>query len=103
MQTFFMHGRYSQEALKGISARRTEQSVGIIESYNGQVLSMYALMGQFDIILIVNLPGNREALEASIALTRLTGIDFVTSPAFVINRFDAMIESEMQKRMRNDQ
>jgi uncharacterized protein with GYD domain len=101
MQTYFMFGRYSQESLKGISARRTEQSVGMIESFNGQVTAMYALMGQYDIVLIVNLPGNREALESSIALTRLTGIDFITSPAFAVERFDDMIESEMQKQMKN--
>ena len=101
MATYFMFGKYSQESLKNIGARRTEQAVGIVESFNGQVTAMYALLGPYDLVLIVNLPGNREALEASIALTRLTGVDFTTSPAFAVENFDAMIESDLQKQMKN--
>lgn len=98
MHAYFMFGRYSQESLKGISARRTEEAVGIIESFNGQVTAMYALLGQFDLVVIANLPGNREALEASIALTRSTGIDFVTAPAIAVDRFDEFIERDLQRR-----
>ena len=101
MTAYFMCGRYSQESLKGIGARRTEAAVGLIERFNGQIIAMYALLGPYDVVLIANLPGNREAMEASIALTRLTGIDFITSPAFPIERFDEMIESDLARQMKN--
>lgn len=98
MHAYFMFGRYSQESLKSISSKRTEEAVGIIESFNGQVTALYALLGQFDLVLIVNLPGNREALEASIALTRATGIDFITAPAIAVERFDEFIERDLKRQ-----
>ena len=101
MAVYFFFGRYSQESLKSIGARRTQEAVGLIESFNGQVTAMYALLGQYDLVLIANLPGNREALEASIGLTKLTGIDFITAPAFAVERFDEMIESDLRKQMKN--
>ncbi len=101
MHAYFMFGRYSQQSLKDISRRRTEEAVGVIESFNGQVTAMYALLGQFDLVFIVNLPGNREAMEASIALTRATGIDFVTAPAFPVEHFDQMIERDLEKQAKN--
>lgn len=101
MTTYFMFGRYSQDSLRKINAQRTEEAVGLIESFDGLVTAMYALLGQYDLVLIVQLPGNREALEASIGLTRITGIDFITSPAFTVERFDQMIGTDLQKQMRN--
>ena len=91
MTTFFMLGKYSESAFKGIGAGRTETAVGIIEKYNGQVVSMYAVLGQFDLVFIVNLPGVKEAMEASVELTEKTGIIFETSAAMTINRYDDII------------
>ena len=99
MAIFFMFGNYSQEALKSITARRTEQAVGIIEKLNGQVTAMYAVLGKYDLIMIVNLPGIREAMEASIGMAKLTGISFVTSPAISVDRFDELVEVDLRKTM----
>ena len=99
MAIFFMFGKYSQESLKSITARRTEQAVGIIEKLNGQVTAMYAILGQYDLIMIVNLPGVREAMEASIGMSKLTGIAFTTSPAISVDRFDELVELDLRKTM----
>ena len=99
MAVFFMFGKYSPEALKSITARRTEQAVELIEKLNGQVTAMYALLGPQDVCLIVNLPGTREAMEAAVAMTRLTGISFTTCPAVSIDRFDEMIEVDLRKQL----
>jgi len=97
MAMFFMLGRYSPESLKSITARRTEQAVGLIEKFNGQVTAMYALLGPYDLILVVNLPGVREAMEASVGLAKLTGIQFTTCPALTMERFDEVVDVDLRK------
>lgn len=102
MMTFFMFGKYSQESLRSITARRTEQAVGIIEKLNGQVTSMYALLGEHDMVFIVQLPGVREAMEASVGLAKLTNMAFKTCPAISVERFDEMVEVDLKKYMANE-
>jgi uncharacterized protein with GYD domain len=92
MSTFFMFGKYSADALKGISAKRTEKAKELIERSGGKILSMYALLGKIDLILIVNLPGIEEALKVSVALTKSTGIAFYTSAAMEVSQFDKIVE-----------
>lgn len=83
-----MLGKYSQEAIKGISPERTNKAVSIIEKAGGKVNLAYALLGNYDLALLVDLPGNAEAMKASIALTELTGISFTSSPAISVEEFD---------------
>ena len=90
MQTFFMFGKYSPEALKKISTDRTRKAYDVIQKYGGRVKSVYALLGQSDLVFIVNLPSAAQATLVSIALTRLTGIAFTTSLAIPVEEFDAM-------------
>lgn len=88
MAKFLLLGKYSQEAIKGISTERTNKAVSLIERAGGKVNSMLALLGNYDLALIVDLPGNSEAMKTSIALTELTGISFVSSPAITVEEFD---------------
>ena len=90
MATFVMLGKYSSEALKEISAERTERAVGTIKKFGGQVSSMYTLLGDHDLVLIVDLPGVEQAMQASIALNKSTGIAFTTSPALKVEDFDKL-------------
>ncbi len=91
MATFFMFGRYSLEAIKEISAERTDKAVSIIKDSGGEVDSMYALLGEQDLVLIVDFPGIKQAMKASVALSKLTGISFTTSPAVTVEDFDQMM------------
>ena len=91
MATFFMFGKYSAEAVKGISAERTEQAALEIQKFGGQVKSIYALLGEHDLVLIVDFPGIEQALKASVALSRTTGVSFTTSPAVSVEDFDKMM------------
>ncbi len=92
MATFFMFGKYSSAAIKDISARRTEKADGIIKKYGGTVKSSYALLGDYDLVLIVDLPGVKEAMKSSIAIHKLTGISFTSSQAVPIADFDELAE-----------
>jgi uncharacterized protein with GYD domain len=91
MATFFMFGSYSAEALKGISAERTEKANNIIQKLGGKLKSIYALLGEKDLVIIVEFPGIEEAIKASIAINRLTGISFSTSQAVSVEEFDKII------------
>lgn len=92
MITFFMYGSYSSDALEEVSPDRTKQAVTLIHELDGKVQSMYAMLGDDDIVLIVDFPDVTIALKASVALTDLTGIMFSTTPAVAIEEFDAMME-----------
>lgn len=91
MSAFLMFGRYSSEAVKQIGAERTGEATSVIKKFGGRVNSMYALLGEYDLVLIVELPGVEEAMKASLALTQLTGISFSTSPAVTVETFDKMV------------
>lgn len=91
MATFFMFGKYSSEAVKGISAQRTKKGNVLIEELGGEVVSLYALLGEQDLVLIPEFPGKEQAMKASVALGSLTGISFTTSLAVPVEEFDKMI------------
>lgn len=92
MAAFVMLGKYSTDALKGISAKRTEKAGTIVQQAGGTVTSMYTLLGGNDLLLIVDLPDIRSAMKVSVALGRETGIAFTTSPAIPVDEFDKMMD-----------
>jgi uncharacterized protein with GYD domain len=61
MAKFLMLGKYSSEAVKGINPERTKKVTAAIEKAGGKVNSMYALLGAYDLVFIVELPGIQEA------------------------------------------
>ena len=91
MAKFFMYGKYSKEAMEGISPDRTKKALDLIAKAGGKVNSMYALLGKYDIVLITDFPGLAEVMKASIALNKLTGIAFTSFPAISIEEFDKVI------------
>ena len=91
MATYLMFGRYSLGALKEISAERTEKAAAVVKEHGGEVKAGYALLGKEDLVIIVDLPGTEQAMKTSIALTKLLGISFTTSPAVTIEDFDKMM------------
>ena len=91
MATFFMFRKYSSEALKQMSAERTDKVVSLIKKYGGEVNSMYALLGERDLVLIVDFLELEQAMKASVTLSKLTGISFSTSPAVTVEDFDKMM------------
>ena len=91
MAIFMMFGKYSSEALKGVSSKRTQQAINIIEKNGGKVVSMYAVIGEHDLVFILEFPDAEKALISSVALHKLTGISFTTSPIVNVEDFDRMI------------
>ncbi len=91
MPIFLMFGKYSSEALKGVSSKRTQQAIDIIEKNGGKVVSMYAVIGEHDLVFTLQFPDAEKALVSSVALHKLTGISFSTSPVVNVEEFDRMI------------
>ncbi|MBN1672487.1 MAG: GYD domain-containing protein [Kiritimatiellae bacterium] len=89
--TFFMFGKYSTQAIREIDAARTLKAINLIKAFGGSVKEMYALLGPHDLVFIVDLPGVQEAMKASVALTKQTGIGFSTAPAMTVEQFDKLI------------
>jgi uncharacterized protein with GYD domain len=90
MATFCLFGKYSSGALGEISAERTVKATALLDGLGGKVQAGYALLGETDLVLIVDLPGVKEAMKASVELTKLLGISFTTSPAVTMAEFDQL-------------
>jgi len=91
MATFFMFGKYTTEAIKEISIERTQQAVTEIKKLGGEITAMHALLGEYDLLFCVSLPGIEDAIKASVALKKLTGISFSSCPAVSVETFDQLI------------
>jgi len=88
MAKYFMFGKYSADAVKGLSPQRTKLVVDIIEKAGGRVSSMYVLLGKYDLAFVADFPGTAEVMKASIAITKATGIGITTAPAITVEEFD---------------
>jgi uncharacterized protein with GYD domain len=91
MATYVIFGKYTAAAIKEISGDRTKKSLDTIKKLGGEVKSMYALLGEKDLLFVVDFPGMEAALKASVALSKLTGIAFVTSEAIPVEKFDKIM------------
>jgi uncharacterized protein with GYD domain len=92
MATYLMFGKYSLEAIKAISAKRTDKALALIKQEGGDLKSGYALLGDIDLVLIVDLPDTERAMKTSVALSKLLGISFSTVPAVNVADFDKLME-----------
>ena len=57
----------------------------------GEVKEIYALLGEWDLVLIVKLGDMNTAIKASLCLSLLTNISFSTYPALPVDDFDRII------------
>lgn len=91
MPIFMMFGKYTTRATKGISAKRTTKATEVIKKHGGKVISMYAVLGEHDLVLTLDLPSAEAAIATSAALNSLTGITFTTSPVVEVEKFDTLV------------
>jgi uncharacterized protein with GYD domain len=92
MATFVMSGKYSLESIKQISSQRTQQSIELIKKNGGELKSGYSLLGETDLILIVDFPDTEKAMKTSVGLSKMLGISFTTAPAVTVDDFDKLME-----------
>jgi uncharacterized protein with GYD domain len=85
-----MFGRHSSAGAKKISAEQIEAARETIKRLGGRVKDIYGLLGEYDVVIMVELPRMTEAMQASNALKSLTGISFYTAAALPVQEFDKM-------------
>lgn len=90
MSTFFMFGKYTSESLREISVDRTQKAKFIISKMGGEIKSIHVLLGEHDLVAIVDMPDTESAVKASLALNKELGISFSTSPAISVEEFDKL-------------
>ena len=91
MATFVMLGKYTPQALADLGAKRTKDALALIKKQKGEVQLMYAMLGSNDLLLVIDFPSVKEAMKVSVALAKLTGIGFTTSPAVPVDVFDKLM------------
>lgn len=92
MATYIMFGKYTPAGLSGMSAARTLEAAELVSTFGGELRAIYATLGQTDLVCIAEFPGNNEAMQASVALSKMTGVAFTTSPALEVGEFDKLME-----------
>ena len=77
--------------MKDISPDRTEKAREVIQKNGGKIISLYAVMGEHDLVFTIDFPDADKALATSVALYKLTGIHFTTSPVVDVEQFDKLV------------
>ena len=88
MSLFIMFGKASPGAVEDVGPGRTRKAQGVIKELGGEIRDVYLLLGDPDLVMIVDLPSVEQAMKASIALTKMSGVSFTTSPAVTVEDFD---------------
>ncbi len=91
MATYLMLGRYSAEGVKGISAQRSDKARALVRENGGELKAVYALLGDYDLAALVDLPDTERAIKLGVALNKLLGVSFSTLPAITIEEFDKLV------------
>jgi uncharacterized protein with GYD domain len=91
MATYLLFGKYSQKSIQKISAARTEEALALIKEKGGEYKAGYALLGEHDVLIVVDLPGIEQAIQVSVGLAKMLGIAFTTAPAVSMKKFDKLV------------
>lgn len=91
MSTFIMFGKYSHDSVREISKDRTRHVVEMIQETGGEIRAIYAVLGAYDLVMIVNYPTMEEVLRISVLVSQTFGISFSTLPAIAVEEFDELI------------
>lgn len=94
MTPFVMLGNYSKKAIKDISGKRTQRALELAKKCGGHIEKIYALLGQYDLLILAHFPDTTHAMKFSVALNKLTDISFITCPALSVEDFDRIVAEE---------
>jgi len=74
MAAYRMLGRNSMDAIKAIIEKRTDMASCLNKQDGGVLGAGYTLLGEVDLVLIVDIPNTESAMKASATLSKLLGI-----------------------------
>ena len=91
MPIFMMFGKYTTEAMQGISPERTEKAIQLIKPTKGRWCRWLRSWASTDLVFTLDFPDAESAFATSVGLNKLTGISFTTSPVVEVEMFDKLI------------
>ena len=86
-----MGTKATKEAIRHISAERHLEVEKLLNKIGGEMKGEYCMLGEKDVLFIVEPPSTREAMKLSIALGKMTGIAFTTSTAVTVREFLGLV------------
>ena len=92
MATYLMFGQYAGDSVHEISAKRTKDAMALVKEYGGKVKDGYAMLGEQDLLIILEAKDNATAMQISVGLSKLLDIAFSTAPAISIDEFDKLMK-----------
>ena len=95
-----MLGKYTLSGMSRVSAARTHVVEEIVNKFGGELTTIYALMGDWDLAVIVDFPDNESAMKSAVALRKYTDIIFSTYPAVSIDDFDKSVTDMFKDLMK---
>ena len=63
----------------------------LIKANGGTLKAAYAVLGEYDLVVIAEFPGMEQAMKVSVEAAKAFGISFVTAPAVSVETFDKMM------------
>ncbi|HET6469153.1 MAG TPA: GYD domain-containing protein [Geminicoccaceae bacterium] len=77
MPIFITQGRYTQDAIKGMIANPEDRAEAVAElarQAGGRMLAYYVTAGEYDFMVIIDMPGPREAATAVLTAAASGGV-----------------------------
>jgi hypothetical protein len=91
MKTFLMLGKASSKELKEIGLEYKAEVASLVGNFGGHVMSMFVMLRERYLVLILAFPGMSRAMKASAALGKLTGISFRVGSAVPVEKLNAVM------------
>ncbi len=92
MGLYLMFGKYNPGSLQKISHERTEEASNLIQRNGGTLKSGYAMLGESDLLFIVDFPDTSNVLKTSVEMGNRFGISFTSMPAVTVDAFDQLVK-----------
>ncbi|GEM_PF-94141 len=88
MPLYMTQTKYSQDSLQAMAdhpSNRSERMSQVVESFGGQLLHFYWVLGDCDTITIYEAPDNQSAMSILLTLSRGRSVDFHKTYALMSN------------------
>ncbi len=82
MQRYVVLAKFADAIEQPTIAEGTPQIAAVCESHGGEVVDAYLTMGGFDIVLVLDFPGNSECAAAMLQYAQKGLLTTHTMPAF---------------------
>ena len=85
--------KYTTEGIKGISAERGQQIRNLVASKGGEPVVGYALMGEWDVLTVMEYPDEKSAMSALVAIGKLGIFTTQTMTAIPVEEFQNLAQN----------